>query len=178
MDRKKVKEMIEKSLKRLVENDSNIFKENNNDNDIGIEYSLDRKLHEIAINHRFAVYLEHYLIKNKIEKYSVDIEYNRNFSNPKELNIDNEKTIVRPDILIHQRQDVKRKKNLLIIEAKKGDSPEFDKKKIKAFMNDINYNYQFGLAVSYCSNKKNIICAFFSKDKKNTISEEKISIKK
>ena len=46
---------------------------------------IDNKLHEITLNHRLAHYIENLLLKYDLENYFVDIEYNRNHSNEKNL---------------------------------------------------------------------------------------------
>jgi hypothetical protein len=70
---------------------------------------LDRAVREECINHRLAFYIEtnFSLIIHDDMLYSVDIEYNKNVSrSEKEIELDNGLVIpIRPDIIIHQRQD-------------------------------------------------------------------------
>jgi hypothetical protein len=118
---------------------------------------LNRELFETTINHRLAVYLEQNLQPTRYSDYHVDIEYNRYYQNEKLLQTMEGLIAVRPDIIIHtrMRQDAN-PQHLLIVEAKKGKTTEHDRVKIKGFLSDPKYRYQFGLAISYCRHPKNI----------------------
>lgn len=81
---------------------------------------LERKLHEVYINHRLACYIEE-AIKKKRLYYYVDIEYNRYYKNKKMVNKNGELKTTRPDILVHTRihkfDDIPQ--HYIVIEAKK-----------------------------------------------------------
>ena len=91
--------IMREAIRALYEKDSALFR---------------RDVHEVAISHRLAIYLEQILKEKKLlGDCSVDIEYNRNLYGGKYLSKENE----RPDILVHKRGNHER--NLLIIEIKK-----------------------------------------------------------
>jgi len=83
----------------------------------------------------------------------VDIEFNREGLNYKEVRLDGEDRKVRPDIIIHNRRSGAEKTNFLIVECKKKGSSEEeikeDQRKICALMQDERYQYSFGLQVVY-----------------------------
>lgn len=161
-----IKDIISDSLALLIVEDSDIF-----NMDINIEMAqeisenakkLNRKLHETCINHRFAHYLENELFDTDYEDYNVDIEYNRFYGNLKMLNTIEGQLSVRPDIIIHSRVDETFKpQHLLVVEAKKEAISNHDINKIKGFISDNNYNYVFGLTVSYCSNETNVLATLY-----------------
>ncbi len=120
----------------------------------------ERKLHEVCINHRLAVYLERSAPKFGLLDYFVDIEYNRNMENPKEArrNANEAPRIVRPDILIHRRTNLQTEiPHYLVIEAKKGNTSDADIDKIGRLLQDDRFRYKFGLTISYLSNLDFII---------------------
>lgn len=161
-----IKKIISNSLKQLIEYDSDIF-----NIDLEIEMAqevsenakrLNRKLHETCINHRLAHYLENELIDTDYEDYCVDIEYNRFYGNLKILNTVEGQLSVRPDIIIHSRvDDTFDPQHLLVIEAKKEAVSNRDINKIIGFISDDNYNYVFGLTVSFCSDETQIIAKLY-----------------
>lgn len=153
--------LIRRSLKTLVANDSDIF-----NNELVLENGLtageirlNRKLHETTINHRFACYLEKNIKSTPYRNHHVDIEYNRNGNQQK--NLQNEGGIartVRPDIIIHTRTDSDvSQQHYLVIEAKKERVTPDDISKVKDFIEDTTYSYLFGLTVSYCSDAENVV---------------------
>ena len=88
MDKKSIKTLIEEALKELVRRDIDL---------------IHRKVREECINHRLACYLEQFLSEYKCKiKYSVDLEYNKNYNAPKRIPIDENKNIkaIRPDIIL------------------------------------------------------------------------------
>ncbi len=114
----------------------------------------ERKLHEVCINHRLAVYLERSAPKFGLHGYFVDIEYNRNMAIPKEARRNENETprIVRPDILIHRRTDIRTDiPHFLVIEAKKENTSTDDIDKIERLLQDNRFRYKFGLTVTYLS---------------------------
>lgn len=148
-----VKELIQNVVNCLRDNDSDII-ELPDDCEI-IEYDekqkqIERKLHEVCINHRVAVYLEDYVKLNINADYKVDIEYNRYYKNKKVVRINETVKSVRPDIIVHSRTNRNVvPQHYLIIEAKKNESTPEDENKIRAFIQDKKYEYMFGLTVSY-----------------------------
>ncbi len=146
-----LREAIVASFSKLIENDGYLF-------DCPIEEYFEydsRKLHEVCINHRLAVYLEEFilpLLNGDDEQYFVDIEFNREGINKKNLKVGDEKT-VRPDIIIHNRKSGEEKKNFLIVECKKSGASngdiEDDRNRVKAFLENERYKYSYGLQVIY-----------------------------
>ena len=115
-----VKESINKSLERLLLEDTDI---------------LEVDINERTITHRLAIYLESFF-----PEWNVDCEYNRDHYDPKRLNIeprnlksnDIKATTVYPDIIVHKR---KTEDNLLVIEFKKvnnGEDEKYDLNKLHA----------------------------------------------
>lgn len=165
-----IKTIIIASLTELFIKEKNIFTSTNNDKSY-----LCRKLHEVCINHRLAYYLENNIYRflnkhyfnNKSELIYVDIEFNKRGTEQKKVTIslsDNyvaTKTI-RPDIIVHNRKDGDEKRNILIVEAKKGKITKHDKWKVKRLITDVSYKYTYGLTVSYCQND-NFIEAYLYK---------------
>lgn len=158
-----IKKIIILSLQELIVNDIEIFSQTSTI----IEYkniqagTNNRLVHETAINHRLAFYLEQNFNKFLCcsRYYQVDIEYNRYFGRPKELNGDN----IRPDIIVHKRQGTNLKKdNLLIIEAKKVIISNEDEALVKEMMKNKKYLFQYGLTITYCfANDTKIKCSLF-----------------
>ena len=143
---------IQNAFAKLKEEDGSLF-----GCPIEVEAPYDsRKLHEVCINHRLANHLEDSilpLLSGNGEKYFVDIEFNREGMNYKETEIEGQKELVRPDIIIHNRKSGDRKNNFLVVECKKADAKdcekEYDTKKIIALLADGKYSYKFGLQVIY-----------------------------
>ena len=178
-----IKKIIILSLQELILNDLDIFTQESKIiefNNIQDGSKGNRLVHETAINHRFAFYLE-----NNLRKYTcscayfqVDLEYNRYFGRPKEHNGDN----IRPDILIHKRQGkTPNKDNLLVIEAKKTVISKEDNDLVKQLMSDKKkkYLYQYGLTVVYCNNNDSeILCNLYFKNDKGQILCDTFKINK
>jgi hypothetical protein len=142
-----VKHQIEQAVLRafstLKRDDGPLF-----DCEIEEEFGYDsRKLHEVCINHRLAIYLENEIlpiISKAAQRYFVDIEFNREGVNKKKIIVCNgEELVVRPDIIIHNRKSGRQKKNFLIVECKKKGASQAeiddDRKKIRAFMENGKY---------------------------------------
>ncbi len=141
-ENEKVKQLIEKSLSRLITEDRHILQVN---------------INERSLTHRLAVYLEQEL-KNffpKLDGFSVDCEYNRDGELPKKLittiaeieSNNTEAVTVYPDIIIHKRGSAS-DSNFLVIEAKKSnntgsDAVFEDKRKLRAYQIDLNYKYAY-----------------------------------
>ena len=67
---KKVKDIFNYAFEQLYQNDKELLQ--------------NRTLHEDCINHRLAYYIERYL-EHYDDKYKVDVQFNRNGENKKEL---------------------------------------------------------------------------------------------
>ena len=141
------------ALRRLVKEDGDLF-----ECPIEEHASYDaRKLHEVCVNHRLANHLEAAIIPvpGINELLFVDIEFNREGADFKNISVNDEDQTVRPDIIIHNRKTGSQKLNFLVVECKKQGAPakeiEEDGKKIRAFMADKRYEYAFGLQLVYGS---------------------------
>lgn len=170
-----VQTIIRESIISLIANDSNIFHIDLNEVQYISEEAriLNRKLHETTINHRLAVYLEQNISNNLFEGYNVDIEYNRFFENDKILETIEGQIIARPDIIIHSRTNQEISPNhILVVEAKKGGITEHDVNKIMGFISDGNYNYLFGLTVSYCQSEEFVVSTLYYFNGEEIISTE------
>jgi len=144
------------SLQSLLTDDGELF-------DCPIESHADyeaRKLHEVCLNHRLACHLEVYLaplLKTIGERMFVDIEFNREGIDFKNLIVAGQEKRVRPDIIVHNRRSGEHKINLLVVECKRKDAPNGliaeDRDKLRAFMEDERYKYAFALQVLYAKAK-------------------------
>ena len=102
---------------------------------------------------RIGFYLEmHKELLGDIEGLSVDMEYNRNFNEPKRIYslFGRQQRNVIPDLLIHRRNS--NADNLLVIEFKKGTPPwseqQNDEEKLRYFTNpNHEYRYRFGMYI-------------------------------
>lgn len=148
-----------------------------------IEEDLDydsRKLHEVCINHRFANYLEARFVEQFPEEKNLffDIEFNREGVEKKELSYNGNIKVVRPDIIVHNRMSAHNKKNVLVVECKKigASSTELndDEGKIRAFMEEPNYRYCYGLQVIYGVNE---ILGYFFWVENSEISKLEIRVR-
>lgn len=147
----RVRDAVRRAFARLLREDGSLF-------DCPIEEGFPygaRKLHEVCVNHRLADHLEHEVLPVLVsgEKMFVDIEFNREGANYKNVKIDDEDRRVRPDIIIHNRRTGLDKRNFLVVECKKKGSAQTeideDRLKICALMEDERYKYSFGLQVIY-----------------------------
>lgn len=161
IDVRKMRNLIITAINQLIVNDSEILHSS-------------RNLGEMAINHRLAVYIESHLEVFYSQKYFVDMEYDRNYAQPKLLIIDGVESPRRPDILVHTRTDNSVPvQHLLVIEAKKKFRTKdflLDTKKIKAFMR--YYDYQFGMTVLYRHRRSNVAAKLYYFDGQNIACEE------
>jgi hypothetical protein len=142
-DHAEVERRVRAALDELLREDSPLLEVNAN---------------ERSITHKFAEYLQ-----KQFPGWHVDCEYNRDEHGGKKLvaaprgPIDAEDEYGRtvfPDIIIHRRGH--NKKNLLVIEAKKGpghpERDEWDKQKLEAFMLP-RLSYRFALFVRFSTGK-------------------------
>jgi len=171
----KIKKMLKYAFNNLINNDDDLI---HLDSECEVlEYSRDsqemeRKLHEVCINHRLAVYLENYIKDNFTEMYKVDIEYNRYYKNKKHLNINGVNDVVRPDIIVHTRTEIPiYAQHYLVIEAKKDIKSNCDEDVVKSFLVDPKYSYEFGLTVQY-NNFNPIKARLFYKDNDSVVRED------
>jgi hypothetical protein len=113
------------------------------------QYLLELDLNERTISNRFALHLQ-----QRLPKWNVDCEYNRNLKEVKALELpkdgiswdDTQGKTVFPDIIVHQRGPGP---NLLVIEMKKvGLSAKFDYQKLQAYKTDLQYEYACFIRIS------------------------------
>ena len=156
---------IQSAFSLLKQNDGLLFQ---CPQEIAADYDQ-RKLHEVCINHKLAIYLEKFLFPEfnpALHPLFTDIEFNREGINFKELEYDGQEKRVRPDIIIHNRKTGEDKKNILIVECKKDTANPVDFKtdtlKIEAFLVDPKYSYDFGLQVLY--SKHGVTGTFYFKE--------------
>ncbi len=154
--KRRVIDAIESACLKLQNKDGSLF---NCPIEEGFNYDA-RKLHEVCINHKLANYLEEFILpilEYKNIKYFVDIEFNREGVNKKEIKINGIEKVVRPDIIVHNRKTRDEKDNFLVAECKKSnvdkDEKGDDVKKLKAFIEDDRYKYQYGLQIIYGNDK-------------------------
>lgn len=168
-----IADLLNSSIQELINHDSDIF---NIDLIMPQQISedariLNRELHETAINHRLAYYIEKNIQNTELRKYNVDIEYNRYYQNEKLLETVNGLIAVRPDIIIHSRMnDLIQPQHYLIIEAKKWDITVHDINKVKGFISDGNYFYVFGFTISYCSDDSQVVGNLYYFDGQKIVS--------
>ena len=110
---------------------------------------------ERSITHKLAEY-----IQQLFPQWHVDCEYNRlGLGFPK--NLPDQHTSY-PDIIIHKRNT---KTNLLVIEAKSIHSADrsdtHDKEKIKAYIEDPEYQYRFGLWLCFYDEFPRLVMDWF-----------------
>ena len=159
-----LKALLRSAFAKLQQHDSDIYSSTTNEADVSysdIYKIVDRKLHEVTINHRLAHYLENSLTEFSLFGYLVDIEYNRFYQNEKLLRTTEGIKVVRPDIIIHSRRNFEHDiQHYLVIEAKKDKPSNNDIEKVKSLLNDERYNYMFGATVSY-ANPEGIVCVIY-----------------
>ena len=123
-------------------------------------YRSDQELLEVDANERSITHKLAEHLQKEFPEWNVDCEYNRRgFDKKKLLDIlkpefppentildDTEARTVYPDIIVHKRTA---SVNLLVIEVKKDNNHDstIDIQKLKAFGQDQNYRYRFGLFV-------------------------------
>jgi len=108
-----------------------------------IDIFIENEAHERTIVARFAFYFREKLNQCGYEEYDMDIEYNRNFSQPKRTLHFQGGTF--PDVIIHKRGS--NEHNLCIIEFKTGwreRNINNDLLKLKDFTS-VDQEYKFGI---------------------------------
>lgn len=157
-----VKNWIVASLQILIQKDGDLLKPDSIPTRHKLEgqKDLNRELHETTINHRLAFHLEYLTEKYGIYGYHVDIEYNRYINNPKMVQsweTDEFIEEVRPDIIVHKRTRLDEPEpHFLVVEAKKHGLIPKDCNHVKDIMYDANYQYKYGMLISYYDNPKTI----------------------
>jgi len=122
------------AIQTLLERDCNLLTTNAN---------------ERTISAQLACYL-----KPAFPKWDVDVEYNRQGLDPKKIGIGESAELVYPDIIVHHRRS---EKNLLVVEMKKGDSPdpdEVDMKKLRAYV--VKFKYPNALFLRLSTTRPNV----------------------
>ena len=110
---------------------------------------------ERSITHKLAEY-----IQQLFPHWHVDCEYNRRGLNRPKAILNQDTSY--PDIIIHKRNT---KTNLLVIEAKSIHSDDHsdthDKEKIKAYIEDPEYQYRFGLWICFYDELSSVVMSWF-----------------
>lgn len=160
-------EWITLSIEQLIRKDYDLLNPLRIESDFSIngQKELNREIHETAINHRLARYLEDFFEKYDLEDYRCDIEYNRFINHRKMVfSIETHEQIeVRPDIIIHKRERINEPiPHLLAVEAKKYRTSEKDRNHIRDLMWDNNYRYKYSLLISYYENNETVNCELYT----------------
>ena len=125
MNRAEISALVERAIDRLVDRATAVL-----------------DITERALSHHLARYMSE-LVPDTL---SVDVEYNRHFSNPKRLTLPPRRaldrelraTTVFPDIIVHKRNTDEA--NLLVLELKKpGEDQAYDNLKLRAFRAELGY---------------------------------------
>ncbi len=107
--------------------------------------------HESSLSFRIGLYL-----MEEFENWDVDMEYNRRGTEKKRIDIDNELSLFRPDLIVHKRNNDGY--NYIVIQIKKntyelnGDEMNKDRDYLKKLTLDTGlYDYRFGILLFfYC----------------------------
>lgn len=155
MNRQKIKDKVKIAVQKFVAKGD------------GELLNLAGGIHEQAISHRIAVYLEP-LFKG----YHVDCEYNKHGAKNDKKMAENTKVIrkecgckscvgwlkkthgsivrIRPDIIVHKERGKKSEGNILVIEIKKKDECLFDMAKLKEMTsNNGDFKYKLGVLIYF-----------------------------
>ncbi|SER27686.1 hypothetical protein [Natrinema salaciae] len=137
MNEEEVRQVVSDALERVAEEDADL-----------LEYDVNER----SITHKLAVYLR----EEVDEEWDVDVEYNRvgeddvskaipmeylkskisDDVDPEDLDA---KTVY-PDVIVHKRGE--HYENLLVIETKKsGSSGEYDREKLTAYVEELEYDF-------------------------------------
>ena len=128
-------------------------------------YLIEHDVHEVTLTHRLALYLEEKIKKefNTI-KFNFDIEYNKNYEEPKRLVPGEDGK--RPDIIIHRRGN--NDYNLIIIELKKNkgiaDDDSDDRKLKGATSGSHDFKYDLGAYINIKKDK--VIFCWYTEGRK------------
>ena len=135
---------IIKSLKELYQNENRL---------------IERKLKQECVNHHFANYIERNMPDDDEYRYvSVDIEYDKNYENLKEMQTDEGKIIyIRPDILIHKRES---ENQIIALECDYTYLTRKTKEKLIK-LKQAPYYYKFTLGISYQPQRKYFLLYYY-----------------
>lgn len=129
-------------------------------------YLLDKEVNERCICGALAMELYDYIKHNdtKYKDYNVDVEYNRNVKDKKQMNGNN----IIPDLIMHKR---KTDENLIVLEMKKDTRPkseiESDIKRIQTMCDKTIINrYKYKLGIFYLLKSDNNPNVFYYIDGK------------
>ncbi len=124
---------------------------------------IQRRLNEVCLNHKLANYLE-FGVKHilKLKWVDVDLEYDKNYKDKKFIQTKHGKRAIRPDILIHKRED--NSKNLFALECKKGYLNKNDREKLSILL-QYPYDYSLTCGISYLPDKDYMLVKIFEGDR-------------
>jgi hypothetical protein len=138
--RRKLQIKILQALDKLYKRDDYLIS-----NDIS---GTEKHVGERAIVFRLGIYLEEvFRSDSEFAKYNLDIEYNRNIGQIKQLPEHNNR--VYPDLIVHKRGS--QELNILVIEIKTwwNQDISLDREKLNAFTDRSGiYKYKFGLSIT------------------------------
>lgn len=150
MEKDDVLLLINKSLKKIYGKDI---------------YLVEKRVSERCIVSKFANYFSQFAIK-EIPEYDVDVEYNRQKANTKELDL---KTIC-VDFIVHKRE---KNDNLIAIEFKpywnkNQKAKENDERRIKKLCEpEYGYEYQYGFTIMFGKTLDTTIVKIYDNNIKN-----------
>lgn len=125
----------------------------------GHEDLITNRAKEESINFHFATILQKRLLRKINVGLKADLEYNKHGWDDKWVPMGPRKKIrIRPDIIFHERYTDK--KNLLVVECKKGAGSNHDRAKVIAMLSR-PYEYRYGIVVSYRPGSKNFDVLFY-----------------
>lgn len=114
-------------------------------------YLIQNRVNERTIVGRFAIYFQQLLTCSEMRYFHLDVEYNKNHSNPKQtVNFPNG---TYPDLILHKRGS--NDNNICIFEFKTwwNSNTSDDIEKLKDFTRQ-DYDYKYGAGFSLVLNKK------------------------
>lgn len=156
-NKEELKEIMEIALRKLHEKDKEL---------------INRKVHENAINHRLAIYLEEAINEKRIRinVCSIDVEYHKNGDNTKRFLGGKG---FRPDIILHERNS--NENNILLIEAKINNLLEKDKNVLRKCL-EAPFNYRFSVGIKYKNfdPEESFICYIRTKENPDSMEIFKI----
>ena len=109
--------LFENANRKLIIQDADLFRRNSS---------------EISICGALMQKLKSSLWGTPFSHYYIDIEYNRNFNNPKHIYSNGEERKIICDLIVHSRGRSISQDNLISVEMKQGDRDEEDKERDRA----------------------------------------------
>ncbi|GAB1535322.1 hypothetical protein ADMFC3_09530 [Geovibrio sp. ADMFC3] len=116
-------------------------------------YLFEHDVHEQAIAHRLALYLENV---TEFDGYNIDCEYNKDMNDPKR----SQGEVVRPDIIVHRRGS--NEHNLVVIELKKAGIRANDAEKVRGYVKDKRLAYKYGVYFAFPVGKGTTLGGLFN----------------